>query len=246
MDTRVSPDPEPSASGTVAHDATRKRLVPYLYFAILLFWPLLIWLRSPGDPYDLAWMIEAHRLGAYTISAILLWVIFLVVAVAQWLTRAPWRELGIVAPRWRDLAFAVLFLLVSWPLLGGLNWMLEMFGLGLSDVVVQALLPETAAEKWAWVGLSVTAAVSEEFCFRGFLLTHGTSILRSRWPAAIVSAAAFGIGHLYQGWGGVVLVFIFGILFTILRFWTGSLWACVLAHALQDIAAMYLAPLQGV
>lgn len=212
---------------------------------MLLVWPALAFLRTPSDPLDFVWQIESDRLGAYTASMIFLWAMFGVVWLFQRLDRRGLQDIGFTAPRSRDLLFGVGFLAVAYPLLGLTVSGLEAIGLAIPELVIKALLPVTTVEKVVWIGLSVTAAVCEETVFRGYLLVNGETVLRSRWLAITLAAAAFGIGHYYQGWGGVILITLYGLMFTWLRFRTGSLWACIVAHALQDIISGYLGSLQN-
>ncbi len=78
----------------------------------------------------------------------------------------------------------------------------------------EALLPRGRQERWAFAGLAVTAGICEEMMFRAF----GIAYLRWLWPGAsrlwviVLTAAAFGLVHLYQGPRGVVLTGLVGAL----------------------------------
>lgn len=170
---------------------------------------------------------------------------FAVVWLIQRLDGRRLPQLGFTVPGWREFVWGIAFLVIGYPILGVLAWILELTGLAIPEMVIRALLPVTAIERMAWVGISITAAVAEETVFRGYLLVRGEEILTSRWLPVSLSALTFGIGHYYQGWGGVVLIAIYGLMFTWLRFRTGSLWPCIVAHALQDILAVYFASLQN-
>ncbi|MEX2611053.1 MAG: CPBP family intramembrane glutamic endopeptidase, partial [Gemmatimonadota bacterium] len=66
------------------------------------------------------------------------------------------------------------------------------------------LLPVTGQEKGWFVALSITAGVTEEVVFRGFLLTALILATGSTALAVVLSAALFGVVHGYQGpWGAV-------------------------------------------
>ena len=56
------------------------------------------------------------------------------------------------------------------------------------------------------------------------------------------SAVLFALAHLYQGMRGVFTTFIVGVLFSLIRAWTGSLMAPLVAHFITDIVAGFLAP----
>lgn len=221
----------------------RRRLFGLTYLITLLFWPALAILRAPADPLDFAWQIESNRIGAYIASAVFLWAMLVVVWLFQRINRQRLATLGFNTPQPRDFLYGVGFLLAAYPLLVLLAWSLEQFGLAIPELVIKALLPVTTTEKTMWIGLSVTAAVCEETVFRGCLLVNGERVLRSRGLAVALSAVAFGIGHYYQDWGGVILITFYGLMFTWLRFRTGSLWACMIAHALQDVISGFLGSL---
>src|SRR5262249_43179689 len=67
------------------------------------------------------------------------------------------------------------------------------------------LLPNNAAERAAWIVLSLTAGVCEEILFRGFLIRflHGGVLVLPAAGALAVSSLVFGLGHAYQGFKGV-------------------------------------------
>jgi membrane protease YdiL (CAAX protease family) len=112
---------------------------------------------------------------------------------------------------------------------------------------VAALLPRTRPERWTFGLLAVTAGVCEELVYRGF----GLAALR--WaapgitdPALIaVTAAAFGLAHLYQGPVGVLLTGLLGAYLGWITIATGSLLPVILLHALIDLRILGL-PLDAV
>lgn len=64
---------------------------------------------------------------------------------------------------------------------------------------VTAFLPTTTAESVFYLALALSAAVSEEFLYRGFLITALERRGGARWWLSIpVSAVAFGLAH--SGW----------------------------------------------
>ncbi len=109
----------------------------------------------------------------------------------------------------------------------------------ISDVT--PLLPSTLTERLVWTLLCAVVSVSEEVTFRGYLITRLTVLFRGRlFIAVILSTLAFASGHLYQGIGGFVLIFVYGLMFAGLYLRTQSLYPGIVAHFLQDFAAMFL------
>ena len=112
---------------------------------------------------------------------------------------------------------------------------------------VAALLPRTAVERRWFALLAVTAGVCEELLYRGFGLAGlrwaapgiGTSTL------VVLSGAAFGLAHLYQGRLGVILTGVLGAYLAWIAIAIGSLVPVMLLHALLDLRILGL-PLDAV
>jgi membrane protease YdiL (CAAX protease family) len=99
--------------------------------------------------------------------------------------------------------------------------------------------PRDAAELRHWTALSVTAGVCEELVYRGYLIWYA-----SHWTgtgtgglllAVLLTSVAFGLGHVYQGPGGVLRVFGTGVAFGMIYVLSGSLWLAMVAHAGVDV-----------
>lgn len=100
---------------------------------------------------------------------------------------------------------------------------------------VRIVIPWTKAD-WAWfVPLAASAAVCEEFLYRGYALTQIASLTGSVTVGAIVSSIAFGLGHAYQGRIGMVGTAVTGLIYAALFVFGGSLLPCMISHFLQDI-----------
>jgi len=112
-----------------------------------------------------------------------------------------------------------------------------------SDLVA-LLLPETREEKvWAAFVLAPTAALCEEFLYRGYLLAQLAQGLDSLSWAWVASSLAFGLAHLYQGWNGAARAALLGALLAYPVVQLGSLYPSMLAHGLIDaVALVWLGP----
>jgi len=104
------------------------------------------------------------------------------------------------------------------------------------------LMPRTLIEALAFSALAVTAAVCEEFIYRGFVYAALQSTTGSVTVAIVVSSALFSLAHLYQGRKGLVSTFILGLVFAISRWATGNLIAATVTHLVVDLLAGYVAP----
>lgn len=100
------------------------------------------------------------------------------------------------------------------------------------------IAPTNGGEAAAWVGLCIIAGIAEELVFRGYLHRQFTAWAREAVAAGIIgSALLFGAAHGYQGARNMVLLSIFGALFSLLAVFRRSLRPGIFAHAWQDIAA---------
>lgn len=143
---------------------------------------------------------------------------------------------------------------VAWS--GFLQWTLvlsgvSVLGLGLvlllerrgwwpeESEVVHLLMPETRREKlWALLGMAPTAGICEEFLYRGFLLAEVSGWFHSVFWGVVVSSAAFGLAHIYQGANGMVRAALLGAMLAYPAVRLGSLYPSMTAHFLIDAAAL--------
>jgi membrane protease YdiL (CAAX protease family) len=101
---------------------------------------------------------------------------------------------------------------------------------------ISPLLPNGMTEGALWVLLSISAGISEEIVFRGYLQRQLTAFTGRASLALILQAAVFGIAHGYQGVHACLSIAIYGAMFTLLALWRKSLRPGIIAHAWTDIA----------
>jgi len=100
---------------------------------------------------------------------------------------------------------------------------------------IRLIAPATPND-WLWyVPVALTAGICEEFLYRGYALHVVAALTHSVTAGVVVSTAAFGIAHMYQGRRGVIGTTVFGLVFAFVVVVWGSLWPCMIAHALQDL-----------
>jgi membrane protease YdiL (CAAX protease family) len=139
----------------------------------------------------------------------------------------------------RDIGIALAFWVISGAFLLILAWLLR---IGPQGRDIRFLLPRSYLEIALWMALSVTAGICEETIFRGYLQRQFTALTRSAPAGIIVSAAAFGAAHAYQGSRRVILIGLYGAMFGILAHWRGSVRPGMIAHAWQDsLSAVFAA-----
>ncbi|MDX1587969.1 MAG: CPBP family intramembrane glutamic endopeptidase [Oleiphilaceae bacterium] len=146
-----------------------------------------------------------------------------------------WRSLGLVAPRPVDLvrgAWALLLFFVVNMLFSGLVYWLHPQWLeqhharlgGLSSALVGEL---TVVQI---VLLMLFVAFYEELVARGALLSRSRALMGGVWPPVLLSSLLFGLGHVYQGWMGVLQTMLAGVVLARLTLHWGTLWPAIFAH----------------
>ncbi len=99
---------------------------------------------------------------------------------------------------------------------------------------VAAVLPYTRTELYWFGGVSLTAGFCEEFLFRGYFIWAFTPWL-GWWAAAALALLIFAVGHIYQGWNGVLRTGVVGAFFTLAVAIFDSLWPAIALHFLWDL-----------
>jgi membrane protease YdiL (CAAX protease family) len=177
-----------------------------------------------------------HRVRSYVLTIFFEWLLFVFVVVG--VRRSGASVLLVLGDHWhsarqvlRDIGIALAFWLVSAGILFILGRLLRVAALARN---MDFILPHGAAELTLWIALSVTAGICEETVFRGYLQRQFIALTKSAPAGILLSAAAFGVAHVYQGFRMVILIGVFGAMFGILAYWRGSVRPGMIVHAWQD------------
>ena len=113
--------------------------------------------------------------------------------------------------------------------------------------MLEELAPANGKEVACWIVLCVLAGLIEEAVFRGYFQRQFTAWANGRVVAGVIcSALLFGAAHGYQGLRNMVLLAVFGVLFSLLAIFRRSLRAGIFAHGWHDmIAGLTLAALHS-
>jgi hypothetical protein len=108
------------------------------------------------------------------------------------------------------------------------------------------LAPSTAAEVAGWIVLCIVAGLAEEIIFRGYMQRQFAAWSRGSVAVGVVaSAVIFGLAHGYQGARNMVMLAIFGAMFSLLAIFRKSLRPGIFAHSWHDaIAGLVIALLR--
>lgn len=184
-----------------------------------------------GDPAD--------RASLYRQTLVLEWTAFAVLAASWFALGRPVAELGYVAVSgsafWIGAALIVIVsavLVYNWHKSKSVTPEEKVRHIRAFGKLVH-FLPHDNRDYRLFVGLSLTAGIVEETIYRGFAIWYLGQFMPV-WAAILASSVAFGIGHSYQGPGGMVRVTLIGLVFGAFYVFTGSIWLPILAHFLLD------------
>ena len=105
--------------------------------------------------------------------------------------------------------------------------------------LIYAILPKGLSEKIHWLFVSLTAGITEEILFRGFLVFF----IHHLFPGLpvpllyLLQAIPFSLMHLYQGVQGVKTSLLMGVVFGLYVIVSGSIIPGIIVHALLDLTA---------
>ena len=107
---------------------------------------------------------------------------------------------------------------------------------------VDPLIPDTPQEQCWLAAISIGAGISEELVFRGFLFFYLALWFPhiNRLECALLTSLIFGMGHLYQGWKGILSTGLVGLIFAGIYVLTGNLLAPMVVHASMDLRALLI------
>ncbi len=181
---------------------------------------------------------EAHlpsRVPTYILTICYEFVLVGYVWFGAWLRRTKLRDL--IGGRWAsfsdffiDVGIAILFWVVIFGVLAGLSYALHFN----SSEAASFLMPQTVPEMILWVVLAATAGFCEELVFRGYLQRQCLALTQNIGAAVILQGVIFGVAHAYQGWRGVIVISIYGMMFGALAAMRKSLRPGMMQHAAQD------------
>ena len=202
--------------------------------------------------------LQTYAITAVTELAMLAWIYF-----GLRLKKMPMRSLlgsnaGGLRTLALDLGFAMAFWASALMILGSVGLVWEMIDAAIAHRplipsgsqftpdpsqqktlhTLSQLAPSSATEVIAWIFLCIVAGLAEEMIFRGYLQRQFAAWLRGSVIAGVVgSALLFGAAHGYQGARNMVLLALFGGLFSVFSLLRRGLRPGMFAHSWHDLFA---------
>lgn len=220
--------------------------IPWDFVLILLFLGVVIPWRGAARMRRLMNKPEltaADRISLYKNTIFFQWLIVAIVVLRSLAREVSPEELGIALDDpWR----------IAWVSIAatGILCINQFVGLrrisklppemrGRLFAITEKIMPQTPRETLLYALLAGTAGVSEEFLYRGFVFMAFVRMIVNYGPpnafAAILSSLWFSLAHLYQGRRGLITTFVVGMIFALVRIWTGSLIPAIAAHMGIDL-----------
>ncbi|MCA8900113.1 MAG: CPBP family intramembrane metalloprotease [Hyphomonas sp.] len=183
------------------------------------------------------------RIRLYRQTIFMLWGLTLPLLVVWAVAGRDWAALGFgIAGGWTALAgWALAALACGFFLLQYFNVRLSPAARAEARKVFSKMdgalcfLPATEKERGLYRLTGLTAGITEEILFRGYLI-WAFGLIVPVWAAAAASLALFVFLHRYQGRAGLIQVAGIGIVLTLVVLLSGSTWPAIALHIVTDIA----------
>jgi len=163
-----------------------------------------------------------------------------------WKNRESLDMVGLVSHTvWLDV---VLGLVLFFPVYLSVNYLeraLNWIGLSSPKALLPFLVPMGTGQKFLAFLLVTVVAVTEETVFRGYLIHRFRNITGSPAVAVLVSSVIFSLGHGYQGPAALIVVFLLGVIFSLIFLIRKNLVAPIIMHFLQDFVGILILPVMA-
>jgi membrane protease YdiL (CAAX protease family) len=215
----------------------RKLVASPWHTLILLLVQFGLAIRGAMQASQFQRMANPNRMRIYERTILFEWLVFGLMVAGVSLSGTSlhavlgerWRSVGKVL---RDLGIGVLFLIATITV----DSMLGAHGHAVGEKsTTQFLLPHGPTEMTWWIVLSLTAGFCEEAIYRGYLQRQFIGLTKNVPVGILLSAAAFGGAHAYQGFSSALRIGILGLMGGILAYVCRSVRPGMIAHTLQDV-----------
>jgi uncharacterized protein len=217
--------------------ASRAPIAPWWHCCLLI--AIIVTASAFGSMHSAKSSMASHHLANYEVTLVWEWAL---AGLAYWGIRLRKTPLRLVLGERRrgvnefliDVAAAGLFWIFSLMVLAALAVILSFLHLESAQKQISQLAPASVAEAALWIALSISAGICEEFVFRGYLQQQFARATGRPWVGVLVSALLFGSAHGYEGIAGMLMITVFGALFSLLAIKRNSLRAGMIAHGWHD------------
>ena len=216
---------------------TNLLIAPWWHCGLLI--AIIVAASAFGSMHSAKSSMASHHLANYEVTLAWEWAL---AGLAYWdirLRKTPLRQIlgerrrgpqGILRRRGSGQGLLDFSLIV----LAALAVILQLFHLESAQKQISQLAPATLDRGRAMGCASVSAGICEEFVFRGYLQQQFARATGRIRVGVLVSAPLFGSAHGYEGIAGMLMITVYGALFSVLAIKRGSLRAGMIAHEWHD------------
>ena len=191
---------------------------------------------------ELASGVPGVRVKHYFTTILMLWGIAIPILVAWAAGGRNWADLGFTLQAgwmaytgWGLAALIAAFFIYQHAVVSGSASTREEYRDGLAkNPLIGNFMPQTQDEKRVFDLMGITAGITEEIIFRGYLI-WAFSLVLPLWGAALVALSVFTVLHLYQGARQLPAIFLMGGLVTLVFIVSGSIWPAIALHIFVDV-----------
>lgn len=219
-----------------------------ILIALVVVWPIYSFINIKLNPPEKIRHEPNLRLESYNTTILQLWA-FTAAIIGVWTwTDRPFETLGFqhtldtpTKVTWAAAAIMIAFSAAHLVQVFVSRKALEKFAGEFRDVGehTQLMMPRTGKEYRRSMLVAVTAGVTEEIIFRGYLI-WALSLFVHPWAAGALSVLAFVLLHIYQERAGLIQVAIFAVIATVMYLVSGSLWPVIVMHIGVDVLNLSL------
>jgi membrane protease YdiL (CAAX protease family) len=208
-------------------------------FALGIFAYVMLSGANGFSPEELMEPSIEQSLGLAALEAVAL--VGGVYVMGMWRKGLSWRDIGLREMSWQWVVIVTLVTLVAIPVSALLTLLVLLaFNLPFENPQLDFLIPEGFS--WASaIGMlllgGIAAPFGEELLFRGVFFP----MLRQRWGLWVgVLASSLIFAALHGHIAVAVSAFVLGIILALVYHYSGSLWAAILVHAINNSARIAL------
>ncbi len=216
---------------------------------LVIVWPIYSYISMKLNPPEKIRHDPNIRLDSYNLIILQLWCFATaIIGVWIWVDR-PFGMLGFrhmldtpTKVTWAVAAIMIAFSAFHLVQVFFSSKARQKFAGQLRDVgeLTEILMPRTGKEYRRSMLVAVTAGITEEIIFRGYII-WALSLFVHPYAAGALSILVFVLLHLYQERAGLIQVTIFAVIATIMYLVSGSLWPVIVLHIGVDILNISLA-----
>jgi membrane protease YdiL (CAAX protease family) len=154
------------------------------------------------------------------------------VLVARWRGPSAGAYLGLVWPRWYHIIISVALFVAFRLGLEALSSSPSGARASAESInAYRAIMGNPVALAVYWITVVVKAPVTEEIIVRGFLQRGWSESSIGTGSAIFLSTLVFALAHTQYALPSIALIFLIGLVLSLIRWWTGSILLTILLHA---------------